>query len=178
MYTYLRRLLRATSLTRSIRTLSGDVTRDGVFGRTSPRLVVALLALSWITGACSTPGEIIRPKSLAGLPPEIRAKVASVPYPCLVARDRTMSLTTTIASITEFQQTFMALPVPDQPGGHKFPKGVDSVRENLEFFLVGCLAGADIDALVTKGFADAKVMNISVEIWAPTKTGWTKRAKG
>jgi hypothetical protein len=129
-------------------------------------------------GACSSSaGEIVRPKSLIGLPTKIRASVASVPYPCLVARDRTMRLTTTTDSIVGFQQTFMALPVPDQPGGHAFPKGVDSLQQNLEFFIVGCVAGADIDGLVTKGFADAEVMNVFVEIWAPTKSGWTKRSK-
>jgi hypothetical protein len=141
-------------------------------------LVIAILVLTGMLGACSSSaGEIVRPKTLAGLPREVRAKVASVPYPCLVARDRTMNLTTTISSIVGFQQTFMALPVPGKPGEYTYPKGVDSLRQNLEFFLVGCLAGANIDALVTKGFADAEVMNISVEIWAPTKSGWTKRVK-
>jgi hypothetical protein len=144
----------------------------------SCRSLLTLTLLTGIIGACSSGrGEIIRPKSLAGLPAEVRAKVASVPYPCLVARDRTMRLTTTTDSIVGFQQTFMALPVPGQPSAEAFPKGVDSLGENLEFFLVGCLAGANIDALVAKGFADAEVMNISVEIWAPTKSGWTKRTK-
>jgi hypothetical protein len=141
------------------------------------RCTIALILLTGMLTACNSRGEIVRPASLAGLPEEIRTDVARLPYPCLVARDRTMSLMTTTDSIVGHQQTFMGVPVPGQPTAEDLPKGVDSRQQNLEFYLVGCVAGADIDALVTKGFADAEVMNIPVEIWAPTKSGWTKRIK-